>query len=106
MVRVTLRRRTSYNTKSQKTRVVKTPGGRLVTRYLKKKTSAPRCGFCSSKLQGIPRVHPKEMHRLSKNQRTVSRAYGGNLCHKCVRDRVLRAFLAEERQAVKKSMKE
>ena len=38
---------------------------------------------------------------LHKRERTVSRAYGGSRCAKCVRERVVRAFLIEEQKIVK-----
>jgi large subunit ribosomal protein L34e len=34
----------------------------------------------------------------------VSRAYGGSRCAKCVRQRVVRAFLIEEQKIVKQMM--
>jgi large subunit ribosomal protein L34e len=37
-----------------------------------------------------------------KRERTVSRAYGGSACAKCVKERIMRAFLLEEQKAVKK----
>lgn len=40
VVRVTYRRHVSYNTRSNKIRKVKTPGGRLTVLHLKKKVSA------------------------------------------------------------------
>ena len=42
--RVTLRTRCSYNTKSARNKVVKTPGGKLVVQNLKKVATAPKCG--------------------------------------------------------------
>lgn len=39
--RVTYRRRKSYNTRSNKIKKVKTPGGRLVVHYRKKRTKGP-----------------------------------------------------------------
>lgn len=35
-------------------------------------------------------------------EKTVSRAYGGSRCHKCVRNRIVRAFLVEEQKISKK----
>merc|ERR1711991_1143964 len=96
--RVTYRRRNPYNTKSNKTRIVKTPGGRLVVQYLKKRASGIPCAVagCDTKLRGIARMRPQ----------TVSRAYGGSICHDCVRTRIVRAFLVEEQNVVKKVIKE
>lgn len=51
--RLTYRRRLSYNTKSNKVRVVKTPGGKLVYHYELKKASAPKCGDCGIALAGV-----------------------------------------------------
>ena len=39
--RVTYRRRKSYNTKSNKIAKHRTPGGRLVAKYLRKKAKGP-----------------------------------------------------------------
>eukprot|EP00499_Haloplacidia_sp_CaronLabIsolate_P008649 CAMPEP_0196774820 /NCGR_PEP_ID=MMETSP1104-20130614/3647_1 /TAXON_ID=33652 /ORGANISM="Cafeteria sp., Strain Caron Lab Isolate" /LENGTH=115 /DNA_ID=CAMNT_0042144983 /DNA_START=69 /DNA_END=416 /DNA_ORIENTATION=+ len=105
-VRITYRRRHSYNTKSNKFRMVKTPGGRMTIQYSVKKASSPICGDCGTKLPGLPVMRPKEYKRLAKSQRTVSRAYGGSRCSKCVQDRIVRAFLIEEQKIVKKVLQE
>ncbi|KAJ3279430.1 60S ribosomal protein L34 [Borealophlyctis nickersoniae] len=103
--RVTYRRRLSYNTKSNKTRVIKTPGGKLAVLHIKKKASAPKCGDCGSVLSGIPAVRPAEYARISRRQKTVQRPYGGSRCGSCVRSRIVRAFLIEEQKIVKKVLK-
>ncbi|KAJ3329194.1 60S ribosomal protein L34 [Blyttiomyces sp. JEL0837] len=105
MQRVTYRRRLSYNTKSNKHRVVKTPGGRLVYQRVRKNTTAPKCGDCGSKLAGIPNLRPADYARISRRQKSVSRAYGGSRCAGCVRNRIVRAFLIEEQKIVKKVLK-
>ena len=51
--RLTYRRRLCYNTKSNKTKVVKTPGGRNVLHYRKKKGSIPKCGDTGVPLKGV-----------------------------------------------------
>lgn len=51
--RVTYRRRHAYATKSNKTRIVRTPGGKLVVQYPKKKTSHPVCGVTGALLAGV-----------------------------------------------------
>eukprot|EP00967_Tisochrysis_lutea_P093523 scaffold135409_cov33-Tisochrysis_lutea.AAC.2 len=53
----------------------------------------------------IKAVRPKELSRLSKRQKTVTRPYGGAKCGKCVRTRIVRAFLIEEQKIVKKVLK-
>ncbi|WP_411023760.1 60S ribosomal protein L34, partial [Salmonella sp. s51228] len=75
--RLTYRRRTSYRTKSNKVRISKTPGGRLV--YLKKKKKgkqpaskdAPH-GGCKKRLNGIPALRPHKYRQLSKCRKNVS----------------------------------
>eukprot|EP00792_Barthelona_sp_PAP020_P007220 TRINITY_DN3125_c0_g1_i6.p2 TRINITY_DN3125_c0_g1~~TRINITY_DN3125_c0_g1_i6.p2 ORF type:complete len:106 (-),score=10.03 TRINITY_DN3125_c0_g1_i6:42-359(-) len=103
MARVTYRRRTAYNTPSNKTRIVKTPGGRFVVQHIEKKASPKVCGHCNRNLSGISRARPVAMQRIKRSKRTVTRAYGGNLCHACVRERVLRAFIAGELKAAQKT---
>lgn len=80
---------------------VRTPGGRLVYQYVKKNKSVPKCGQCKEKLKGIRPTRPCERSRISKRQKTVARTYGGVLCHRCVRERIVRAFLIEEQKVVK-----
>uniref|UniRef100_A0A1B6LCX8 Large ribosomal subunit protein eL34 n=1 Tax=Graphocephala atropunctata TaxID=36148 RepID=A0A1B6LCX8_9HEMI len=103
--RLTYRRRLSYNTKSNRRRIVRTPGGRLVYQYLKKPKKIPRCGQCKDKLRGIQPARPKERSRMCRRKKTVKRSYGGVLCHKCVKERIIRAFLIEEQKIVVKVLK-
>lgn len=84
---------------------VRTPGGRLVYQYLKKPRTVPKCGQCKEKLKGIQPSRPSERSRMSKRLKTVARTYGGVLCHKCVRERIVRAFLIEEQKIVVKVLK-
>ncbi|CAH0044109.1 unnamed protein product [Clonostachys solani] len=104
--RVTYRRRNGWNTRSNRTRVVRTPGGELRVLHIKKRGTAPKCGDCGSKLSGIPALRPREYAQISKPKKTVQRAYGGSRCGNCVRDRIVRAFLIEEQKIVKKVLKE
>nr|GEV36147.1 60S ribosomal protein L34 [Tanacetum cinerariifolium] len=105
--RLTYRRRHSYATKSNQHRVVKTPGGKLVYQTTKKRASGPKCPVTGKRIQGIPHLRPTEYKRsrLSRNRRTVNRAYGGVLSAGAVRERIIRAFLVEEQKIVKKVLK-
>merc|ERR1712117_450052 len=105
MQRLTFRRRLSYNTKSNRRRIVKTPGGRLVYHYTKKLGTIPKCGDCKVKLHGIRPSRPMQRTTMTKRYKTVSRTYGGSRCHKCVRSRIVRAFLIEEQKIVVKVLK-
>ncbi|XP_064441017.1 large ribosomal subunit protein eL34 isoform X3 [Mirounga angustirostris] len=93
--RLTYRRRLSYNTASNKTRLSRTPGNRIVYLYTKKVGKAPKsaCGVCPGRLRGVRAVRPKVLMRLSKTKKHVSRAYGGSMCAKCVRDRAGRPLV-------------
>lgn len=103
--RLTYRRRHSYATKSNKQRIVKTPGGKLQYQLLKKKTSHPTCPISGQRLNGLPAVRPNTLTNLSKNKKTVHRAYGGHLAAGVVKERIIRAFLVEEQKIVKKVLK-
>ncbi|KAM7508016.1 hypothetical protein LguiA_018469 [Lonicera macranthoides] len=124
--RLTYRKRHSYATKSNQNRVVKTPGGKLVYQTTKKRASGPKCPVTGKRIQGrsctskritslyklasvveIPHLRPAEYKRsrLSRNRRTVNRAYGGVLSGSAVRERIIRAFLVEEQKIVKKVLK-
>eukprot|EP00887_Chlorella_sp_A99_P001881 scaffold18.g1881.t1 len=100
--RLTYRRRHCYATKSNKQRLVKTPGGKLVYQLLKKPASHPVCPVSGQRLNGLPARRPSELHRLAKKDKTVHRAYGGHLAAGVVKDRIVRAFLVEEQKIVKK----
>ncbi|CAJ0565251.1 unnamed protein product, partial [Mesorhabditis spiculigera] len=103
--RLTYRRRLSYNTPSNKTKVKKTPGGKLVFHYVKKRGKVPRCGDTGVKLHGITAARPRELSRLTRRHKTVTRVYGGVLCPAAVKERIIRAFLCEEQKIVAKVIK-
>merc|ERR1712126_193989 len=103
--RLIYRRRNTHKTNSNKVKIVKTPGGRLVFQHVKKRPSLPSCTQCTRKLPGITPLRPADKKRAPRRQKTVTRAYGGHFCHKCVKQRILRAFLVEEQRIVAKVMK-
>eukprot|EP00178_Gracilaria_changii_P025768 TRINITY_DN7925_c0_g1_i1.p1 TRINITY_DN7925_c0_g1~~TRINITY_DN7925_c0_g1_i1.p1 ORF type:complete len:128 (+),score=16.01 TRINITY_DN7925_c0_g1_i1:48-431(+) len=106
--RVTFRRRHCYNTPTNKFTIKRTPGNVLKVQYLSKRVGRPMCAEkgCDLRLQGVGAHRAVELSRIPKKNRTVARAYGGNLCAPCVRQRVLRAFLVEESKIVKRYAKE
>ncbi|KAK9385439.1 ribosomal protein L34e-domain-containing protein [Lipomyces mesembrius] len=103
--RLAYRKRNPYNTRSNKVKIVKTPGGKLVYQHVPKTPSRVKCGGCELFLPGIPSLRPREFATISKPKKTVQRAYGGVYCGKCIRDRIVRAFLIEEQKIVKKVVK-
>ena len=94
--------RHSYNTRQHKYRPVRTPGGILKSQRVCKTTVGVKCMDRKSILPGIKHMKNTAFRRTTKRERTVSRAYGGAVCHSCVRQRIVRAFLLEEQKAVKK----
>ena len=79
----------------------------MTIQYTPKKAKGPQepeGGQQPGSLAGIPQLRQKDFRILPKNQRTVSRAYGGVLSHKSVKDRIVRAFLIEEVKHMKKLM--
>ena len=90
-------RRLSYNTKSNKRKVVRTPGGKLVFQVyflilhtttiemtdielkllnfqnLKKRPSVPKCPMTGLKLKGVTPATNQEKARISRRQKTVFR---------------------------------
>merc|ERR1712200_64450 len=103
--RLTYRRRLSYNTASNQRRIVRTPGGKLTYQYKKKPRQIPKCGICKTTLRGIRPARAHERKRMSLREKKVYRAYGGAVCHKCVREKIVRAFLIEEQKIVAKVLK-
>ena len=103
--RLTYRRSHSYATRSNVQRRVKTPGGKLALLGVTKRANPVICGDCGSRLHGIPVRRPSEFHLMSKREKKVSRSYGGAKCSKCVRERIVRAFLIEEQKIVKRVLK-
>lgn len=73
--------------------------------YVKKRGKRAACGNCKRELAGVVRCRPYELKRMPKYKKKVARAYGGSLCHTCVRERVVRAFLIEEQKIVVKVLK-
>merc|ERR1712228_1074468 len=87
--RLTYRRSSSYRTRGNNFRPVKTPGGKLVLHLIKKHTRG-------TGMQGVKVARPNDFRRMNASRRTVSRAYGGILTGSQVKDRIMRAFLIEE----------
>ncbi|KAB0369629.1 hypothetical protein FD755_018622 [Muntiacus reevesi] len=71
---LTYRRRPSYSTASNKTRLSRIPGNGIVYLYTKKVGKAPEsaCGLCPGRLQGVHAVRPKVLMRLSKMKKHIS----------------------------------
>jgi len=104
--RVNYRRNKSWNTRSNKIRQVRTPGGRLVAQYVQKRCKGPGNGMVTSsmRLGGLRRMRPTNYRREPKHTRRISRAYGGVYTHVELKNRIIRTFLTEEVKNVKKTV--
>mmetsp|Transcript_6960 Transcript_6960/g.25379 ORF Transcript_6960/g.25379 Transcript_6960/m.25379 type:complete len:116 (+) Transcript_6960:1030-1377(+) len=106
--RITYKRRHAYATRSNKIRKLRLPGGGLGIQYVKKTTKGPQTpSGDAGRINGVPRVATQKYSRkhMSKNKKSVSRAYGGVLSAGAVRERIVRAFLVEEQKIVKRVLK-
>ena len=92
--RVTYKRRHCYRTKTNRFRTLKTPGGKLAIQYIKKNTHG-------TGMAGVKVRRPAALRGLKRHRKSVSRAYGGQLTHQEVRDRITRAFMIEEINSIK-----
>jgi len=57
--------------------------------YKRRKPSKAVCGDCGSVLKGIPRKIPSQLGKLPKSRRRPDRPYGGVLCSKCTRKKIV-----------------
>uniref|UniRef100_A0A7S4FXQ0 60S ribosomal protein L34 n=1 Tax=Eutreptiella gymnastica TaxID=73025 RepID=A0A7S4FXQ0_9EUGL len=105
--RVHYRRQNTYNTKSNKVKIVRTPGSRLKVQYVGKRSKGPMtpASLGHKPIPGIKHLLTMDRKRARHRHLTVSRAYGGCLTHDLVRERIIRAFLIEEQKIVKRVLK-
>lgn len=68
---------------------VKVPGGNTNVQYRKKKPAKAKCADCGAVLQGVARERPYKMQNMPKSQKRPTRPYGGKLCSKCTRKKII-----------------
>ena len=73
---------------------VRTPGGRVVIHYERRKPSPARCGICGAVLSGVPRERPSKLRKLAHTERRPERPYGGVICPRCLRRGLINAVRA------------
>lgn len=76
---------------------VKTPGGKTVKHYRRRKPSKAVCGSCKKELKGVPKNIPAKVRAMPKSARRPERPYGGNLCSACTR-RLLQTKAREDQK--------
>merc|ERR1711904_180651 len=104
--RVNYMRNKSWNTRSNKVRQVRTPGGRLVAHYVAKKCNIVKSAINTTyaRMDGLKSMRPTNYARTHKTTRRVSRAYGGHFTHRDLKNRIIRTFLIEEVKQVKRTV--
>ncbi|MEM5821337.1 MAG: 50S ribosomal protein L34e [Candidatus Aenigmatarchaeota archaeon] len=73
----------------------KTPSGKITIIIKKRKGDYVKCAICKRILNGVVKEHPRDLSRINKTQKTVSRIYGGYLCHKCL-EKLLKSKIREK----------
>ncbi|HSU73234.1 MAG TPA: 50S ribosomal protein L34e [Candidatus Binatia bacterium] len=66
-------------------RKTRTPGGRHVIHYARRKPGRAECAYCGDYLKAVPRGRPSELRGLPKSAKRPERPFGGVLCSKCMR---------------------
>lgn len=69
---------------------VRTPSGRNVIHYKRRKPKLAHCADCSGILHGTKRELPYQMRNLPKSQKRPERIFGGTLCLACVKRELIR----------------
>ena len=70
--------------RSKKRRSVRTPGGKAIIHYGKKKPKKHHCGRCKKELTGVPNAVPSKIRKMRKTERIPERPYAGVLCGECL----------------------
>lgn len=73
-----------HRSRSYKRVYRRTPGGRTVIHYERRKNTPMRCGRCGAVLAGVP-VKESERRALPKTLKRPERMFGGNLCPRCLK---------------------
>ncbi|MFH1591479.1 MAG: 50S ribosomal protein L34e [archaeon] len=73
------------------------PGGRNTTHYEDRRPKQVHCGECRAILHGIPRAGRAELRNMPKTQKRPERPFGGVLCSRCTRKRIVKAAVAEKK---------
>jgi large subunit ribosomal protein L34e len=68
---------------------VKVPGGATKLHYKLRKPKPAKCSMCGDVLKGVARERPVKMRNLAKTKKRPERPYGGILCSKCMRKKIV-----------------
>jgi len=73
----------------------RTPGGRTVVHFERRRPGKPVCWRCGKPLGGVPRGLPVEVRGLPKSRKRPNRPYGGYLCSTCLAELLAKAVIKE-----------
>lgn len=68
---------------------VRAPGGRTAVQYRRRKPAKAKCAECGAVLAGVPREQPHKMKKMPKSTKRPERPFGGKLCTKCARKKII-----------------
>lgn len=77
--------RPSKRTRSEKRVSKSLPGGGSGIHYKMEATAFQRCQICNQPLAGIQHTSVVGASRLNRSEKRVSRSYGGQICHNCLK---------------------
>jgi large subunit ribosomal protein L34e len=69
---------------------VKAPGNKTVIQFRERMPKPAKCASCGAVLKGVACERPYKMQKIAKSRKKVSRAYGGYLCPRCLKRKVIR----------------
>jgi len=78
-----------HRSRSWRRKYVRTPGGRTVIHFERKKPKVAHCAMCGRPLNGVPKGRSSELRKLPKTKKRPERPMS-NLCPSCMR-RVMKA---------------
>jgi large subunit ribosomal protein L34e len=81
-----------YRSRSWRRKYVRTPGGRVVVHFERRKPKIAHCAICGRPLHGVPRLRPVDLRKLPRTMRRPERPYGGYICPSCLA-RLLKASI-------------
>jgi len=67
----------------------KTPGGKTKLTHQDRKPGKAQCADCGAYLKGVPREKTSKIKNMPKTKKRPDRPYGGKLCSKCMRKRII-----------------
>jgi len=85
-----------YRTRSLRRVKRRTPSGKVVIHYRKRKPKKAHCSQCKKPLGGVPRDLPYKIRKLSKTQKRPERMYGGVLCPECLKNHLRNQYQKEQ----------